>query len=63
MTAMTKRSESNAQWAMKQKGSWFRWYEPGTSTEEKRVINKLDLFILSYTCLVSPSSISDISYG
>lgn len=32
---------------------WYHWHEPGTSTEEKRLIFKLDAFILTYTCLVS----------
>ncbi|XEV01354.1 hypothetical protein FSHL1_006641 [Fusarium sambucinum] len=31
--------------------SYFRWHEPGTSSEEKRLVFKLDLVILSYTCL------------
>ncbi|CAG7918511.1 unnamed protein product [Penicillium olsonii] len=31
--------------------SFFRWHEPGTSKEEKRLIFKLDVFILTYTCL------------
>lgn len=32
-------------------GSWFHWHEPGTSKEEKRLIFKLDWFLLSYSCL------------
>ena len=32
---------------------WYHWHEPGTSAEEKRLIFKLDAFILTYTCLVS----------
>lgn len=32
--------------------SWFKpWYEPGTSSKEKRLIFKLDFFILTYSCL------------
>lgn len=31
----------------------FRWHEVGTSPEEKWLIRKLDIFILSYACLVS----------
>ena len=30
---------------------WFHWHEPGTSAEEKRLILKLDWFLLSYSCL------------
>lgn len=30
---------------------WFHWHEPGTSAEEKRLIFKLDWFLLSYSCL------------
>ncbi|KAK8122454.1 permease of the major facilitator superfamily [Apiospora sp. TS-2023a] len=30
---------------------WFHWHEPGTSPEEKRLIFKLDWFLLSYSCL------------
>ena len=30
---------------------WFHWHEPGTSKQEKRLIFKLDWFILSYGCL------------
>lgn len=30
---------------------FFHWHEPGTSKEEKRLILKLDWFILSYSCL------------
>lgn len=32
---------------------WYHWHEPGTSAAEKRLIFKLDVFILTYTCLVS----------
>ncbi|TVY92332.1 putative transporter [Lachnellula willkommii] len=35
----------------KSKPSWFQWHEPGTSTEEKKLIAKLDWFLLSYSCL------------
>lgn len=31
---------------------WFHWHEPGTSKEEKRLIFKLDWFLLSYSCLM-----------
>ena len=31
---------------------WFHWHEPGTSKEEKRLILKLDWFLLSYSCLM-----------
>ena len=34
------------------KEKWFHWHEPGTSKEEKRLIFKLDWFLLSYTCLM-----------
>lgn len=30
---------------------WFHWHEPGTSKEEKRLIFKLDWFLLSFSCL------------
>lgn len=30
---------------------WFHWHEPGTSTQEKKLIFKLDFFILTYGCL------------
>lgn len=30
---------------------WFHWHEPNTSKEEKRLILKLDWFLLSYSCL------------
>ncbi|ROW16352.1 hypothetical protein VPNG_02740 [Cytospora leucostoma] len=30
---------------------WLHWHEPGTSTQEKRLIFKLDWFLLSYSCL------------
>ncbi|CAG8950622.1 hypothetical protein HYFRA_00002831 [Hymenoscyphus fraxineus] len=32
-------------------GRWFHWHEPGTSKQEKRLILKLDWFLLSYSCL------------
>lgn len=32
-------------------GRWFHWHEPGTSKQEKRLIFKLDWFLLSYSCL------------
>lgn len=31
--------------------SIFHWHEPGTSKEEKWLIRKLDIFILTYSCL------------
>lgn len=31
---------------------WFHWHEPGTSKEEKKLIFKLDWFLLSYACLM-----------
>ena len=34
------------------KEKWFHWHEPGTSKEEKKLIFKLDWFLLSYTCLM-----------
>lgn len=33
------------------KAKWFHWHEPGTSKEEKRLILKLDWFLLSISCL------------
>ncbi|RDW77002.1 putative major facilitator superfamily permease-3 [Coleophoma cylindrospora] len=30
---------------------WLRWHEPGTTKQEKRLIAKLDWFLLSYSCL------------
>ena len=30
---------------------WFHWHEPGTSKEEKRLIFKLDFFLLTFSCL------------
>jgi len=36
----------------KSKPRWFQWHEPGTSREEKKLIAKLDWFLLSYSCLV-----------
>lgn len=44
-------NESNTQAAGRQTGRWFHWHEPGTSAEEKRLILKLDWFLLSYSCL------------
>lgn len=32
--------------------AWFHWHEPGTSPEEKRLIFKLDWFLLSFGCLM-----------
>ncbi|KAI1851030.1 hypothetical protein JX265_004562 [Neoarthrinium moseri] len=31
---------------------WFHWHEPGTSAEEKKLIFKLDWFLLSFSCLM-----------
>lgn len=31
---------------------WFHWHEPGTCREEKRLIFKIDVFLLSYSCLM-----------
>lgn len=31
---------------------WFHWHEPGTSKEEKKLIFKLDWFLLSFGCLL-----------
>jgi ACS family pantothenate transporter-like MFS transporter len=33
------------------KGRWFHWHEPGTSAAEKKLIFKLDWFLLSFSCL------------
>lgn len=30
---------------------WLHWHEPGTSAEEKRLLFKLDWFLLSFSCL------------
>ncbi|KAL2418049.1 MFS transporter PfmaC [Exophiala dermatitidis] len=30
---------------------WFHWHEPGASREEKKLILKLDFFLLTYSCL------------
>ncbi|KAJ5362363.1 Major facilitator superfamily domain general substrate transporter [Penicillium brevicompactum] len=30
---------------------WFHWHEPGTSKADKKLIFKLDWFLLSYSCL------------
>lgn len=32
-------------------GAWLHWHEPGTSKEEKRLLFKLDWFLLSFSCL------------
>lgn len=34
------------------KDQWFHWHEPGTSKEEKKLIFKLDWFLLSFACLL-----------
>lgn len=33
------------------KKKWFHWHEPGTSKADKKLIFKLDWFLLSYSCL------------
>ena len=33
-------------------GGWLQWHEPGTSAEEKKLIFKLDWFLLSISCLL-----------
>lgn len=33
------------------RGRWFHWHEPGTSAAEKRLLFKLDWFLLSFSCL------------
>ncbi|GJC81484.1 pantothenate transporter liz1 [Colletotrichum liriopes] len=35
-----------------QEAGWFHWHEPGTSPEEKKLIFKLDWFLLSFGCLM-----------
>ncbi|CAN8100498.1 unnamed protein product [Discula destructiva] len=32
-------------------GRWLHWHEPGTSAEEKKLLFKLDWFLLSFSCL------------
>lgn len=34
-----------------EQAGWFHWHEPGTSPEEKKLIFKLDWFLLSFGCL------------
>lgn len=34
-----------------EKAGWFHWHEPGTSSAEKKLIFKLDWFLLSFSCL------------
>lgn len=34
-----------------ERSGWFHWHEPGTSKEEKRLIFKLDFFLLTFSCL------------
>ncbi|KAF5985506.1 transporter protein [Fusarium bulbicola] len=31
---------------------WFSWHEPGTSPEERKLVFKLDWFMLSFACLM-----------
>ncbi len=31
---------------------WYHWYDAGASKEERKLLKKLDFFILLYTCLV-----------
>lgn len=33
------------------KPSWLHWHEPGTTAAEKRLLLKLDWFLLSFSCL------------
>ena len=33
------------------RSGWLHWHEPGTTAAEKRLIFKLDWFLLSYSCL------------
>ena len=35
----------------KDKPKFFWWYPEGTSTKEKKLLTKIDFFILSYCCL------------
>lgn len=37
---------------VEQRRGWFHWHEPGTSKEEKKLIFKLDWFLLSFSCLL-----------
>ncbi|PMB69134.1 putative transporter SEO1 [Beauveria bassiana] len=30
---------------------WYHWYDAGASKEERKLLRKLDFFILTYTCL------------
>lgn len=32
---------------------WYQWHDPGMSKAERKLVSKLDFFILLYTCLVS----------
>ncbi|KAL1607582.1 hypothetical protein SLS59_002551 [Nothophoma quercina] len=34
-----------------QPAGWFHWHEPGTTAAEKKLILKLDWFLLSFSCL------------
>ncbi|KAF2136505.1 uncharacterized protein K452DRAFT_237392 [Aplosporella prunicola CBS 121167] len=34
-----------------QEAGWFHWHDPGTSKAEKKLIFKMDWFLLSYGCL------------
>jgi ACS family pantothenate transporter-like MFS transporter len=34
------------------KSGWLQWHEPGTSPEEKKLIFKLDWFLLSFSCVM-----------
>lgn len=33
------------------RAGWLHWHEPGTSVEEKKLLFKLDWFLLSFSCL------------
>ncbi|KAH7310785.1 major facilitator superfamily domain-containing protein [Stachybotrys elegans] len=35
-----------------EQAGWFHWHEPGTSAEEKRLLFKLDWYLLSFSCLM-----------
>ncbi|KAH7139485.1 major facilitator superfamily domain-containing protein [Dendryphion nanum] len=45
-------SKSNVSTQPQEEHAWWHWHEPGTSKEEKRLIFKLDWFLLSFSCLL-----------
>ena len=49
--AMQISSDEHEETAAGERRGWFHWHEPGTSKQEKRLIFKLDWFLLSYGCL------------